>query len=218
MEEESQFVEVRIPTLNNYKPYWSSLNNLHIIYNWSVFIYLFSGRTFYDGKVFYFLLIILVHLPLLIKNMCFSGIHPNLDSQQITDTLKLALMIGDVRLKEEKEGVAGDIYILDAVILGPSLLARLSPSTIKKFMICVQVRLITLNHFAFGNSENHSIFSINTITALLTLTAPIKSGPVLKSFPQGRIIVFFGNVTSNFLLIAVLRDFTRVSLIKSYSF
>lgn len=67
------------------------------------------------------------------------GIHPNLDSQQITDTLKLALMIGDVRLFEEKEGVSGDIYVLDAAILGPSLLARLSPSIVKKFMICVQV-------------------------------------------------------------------------------
>ncbi|XP_049879152.1 alpha-tocopherol transfer protein-like [Pectinophora gossypiella] len=66
------------------------------------------------------------------------GIHPDLNSQQITDTLKLALMIGDVRLTEEKEGVAGDIYVLDAAILGPSLLARLSPSTVKKFMICVQ--------------------------------------------------------------------------------
>ncbi|KAM3963871.1 alpha-tocopherol transfer protein-like [Aphomia sociella] len=66
------------------------------------------------------------------------GVQPNLDSQQITDTLKLALMIGDVRLIEEKEGVAGDVYILDAAVLGPSLLAKLSPSTVKKFMICVQ--------------------------------------------------------------------------------
>ncbi|KAJ0173233.1 hypothetical protein K1T71_011409 [Dendrolimus kikuchii] len=66
------------------------------------------------------------------------GIHPNLDAQQITDTLKLALMIGDVRLTEEKEGVAGDIYVLDAAVLGPSLLAKLSATTIKKFMICVQ--------------------------------------------------------------------------------
>ncbi|XP_026490734.1 alpha-tocopherol transfer protein-like [Vanessa tameamea] len=66
------------------------------------------------------------------------GLHPSLDSQQITDTLKLALMIGDVRLVEEVVGVAGDIYVLDGAVLGPSLLARLSPSIIKKFMICVQ--------------------------------------------------------------------------------
>lgn len=62
-----------------------------------------------------------------------------MESQQIVDTLKLALMIGDVRLTEEKEGVAGDIYVLDAAILGPSMLTKLSASTIKKFMICVQV-------------------------------------------------------------------------------
>ncbi|KAF9812566.1 hypothetical protein SFRURICE_014425 [Spodoptera frugiperda] len=66
------------------------------------------------------------------------GIHPDLTSQQITDTLKLALMIGDVRLTEEKEGVAGDIYVLDAAVLGASMLAKLSAATIKKFMICVQ--------------------------------------------------------------------------------
>ncbi|CAH0713573.1 unnamed protein product, partial [Brenthis ino] len=66
------------------------------------------------------------------------GIDPALDSQQITEILKSALMIGDIRLGEEVEGVAGDIYVLDGAVLGPSLLAKLSPSTIKKFMICVQ--------------------------------------------------------------------------------
>lgn len=66
------------------------------------------------------------------------GLYNGLDSQQITDTLKLALMIGDVRLVEEVEGVAGDIYVLDGAVLGASLLARLSPSIIKKFLICVQ--------------------------------------------------------------------------------
>ncbi|XP_013184162.1 alpha-tocopherol transfer protein [Amyelois transitella] len=66
------------------------------------------------------------------------GVHPNLDAQQISDSLKLALMIGDIRLNEEIEGVAGDIYVLDAAVLGPSLLTKLSPATVKKFMICVQ--------------------------------------------------------------------------------
>lgn len=66
------------------------------------------------------------------------GIHPDLNSQQITDILKLALMVGDVRLIEEKEGVAGDIYVLDAAVLGASMLAKLSASVIKKFLICVQ--------------------------------------------------------------------------------
>lgn len=53
-------------------------------------------------------------------------------------------MIGDVRLVEETVGVAGDIYVLDGAVLGASLLGKVSPSTIKKFMICVQVRLIYL--------------------------------------------------------------------------
>ncbi|XP_041971974.1 alpha-tocopherol transfer protein-like [Aricia agestis] len=66
------------------------------------------------------------------------GLAPSMTAQQINDTLKLALMIGDVRLIEEREGVAGDIYVLDGTMLGPSLLGRLSPTVIKKFMICVQ--------------------------------------------------------------------------------
>ncbi|XP_045516584.1 alpha-tocopherol transfer protein-like [Pieris brassicae] len=66
------------------------------------------------------------------------GLDSSLSPQQVTDTLKLALMIGDVRLMEETEGVAGDIYVLDGAVLGPSLLAKLAPSTVKKFMICVQ--------------------------------------------------------------------------------
>lgn len=48
--------------------------------------------------------------------------------------------MGDVRLKEELEGVAGDIYVLDASVVSPSHLAKISPTAIKKFLICVQVR------------------------------------------------------------------------------
>lgn len=61
-------------------------------------------------------------------------------------------MIGDIRLTEEKEGVAGDIYVLDATVLGPSMLAKLSAATVKKFMICVQVsdfhkEILTINKY-----------------------------------------------------------------------
>lgn len=63
-------------------------------------------------------------------------------------------MIGDIRLIEEVEGVAGDIYILDGAVLGASLLGRLSPSVIKKFMICVQVSVTSIiifyNYIAYG--------------------------------------------------------------------
>ncbi|XP_073948103.1 alpha-tocopherol transfer protein-like [Choristoneura fumiferana] len=66
------------------------------------------------------------------------GLDKNLDTHQLVDAFKLAMMIGDVRLKEEIEGVGGDVYILDASIVSPSHLSRLSPSAIKKFLICVQ--------------------------------------------------------------------------------
>ncbi|KAJ2940271.1 hypothetical protein O0L34_g11841 [Tuta absoluta] len=66
------------------------------------------------------------------------GLDKNLDTNQLNDAFKVAMMIGDVRLAEEKEGVAGDIYILDASIVAPSHLGKISPSAIKKFLICVQ--------------------------------------------------------------------------------
>ncbi|CAK1590114.1 unnamed protein product [Parnassius mnemosyne] len=66
------------------------------------------------------------------------GLDKNLDTNQLNDVFKIAMMMGDVRLKEEVEGVAGDIYILDASVVSPTHLAKLSPSVIKKFLICVQ--------------------------------------------------------------------------------
>ncbi|VVC98504.1 unnamed protein product [Leptidea sinapis] len=66
------------------------------------------------------------------------GLDMNIDSNQINDVFKIALMIGDVRLKEEKEGVGGDIYVLDASVVTPAHLSRVSPSAVKKFLICVQ--------------------------------------------------------------------------------
>ncbi|CAG5047573.1 unnamed protein product [Parnassius apollo] len=56
----------------------------------------------------------------------------------VADAFKLALMMGDVRLTEEKEGVAGDIYILDASVVTPTHFAKFTPALIKKFFVCVQ--------------------------------------------------------------------------------
>lgn len=56
----------------------------------------------------------------------------------VWDGAKLVLMIGDIRLKEEEVGVAGDVYILDASIATPALFAKFTPSLIKKFLVCVQ--------------------------------------------------------------------------------
>lgn len=79
-----------------------------------------------------------------------SGIDDKLESHEITETLKLALMIGDVRLYEETEGVGGDIYVLDGGVLAPSHLGKLSPAVVKKFFICVQVIHIILYYKAFN--------------------------------------------------------------------
>lgn len=66
----------------------------------------------------------------------------------VADGMKVVLMIGDIRLKEENIGVAGDVYILDASVATPqnfaNHFAKFTPSLIKKFLICVQVRKSTI--------------------------------------------------------------------------
>ncbi|XP_052751970.1 alpha-tocopherol transfer protein-like [Galleria mellonella] len=102
------------------------------------------------------------------------GVHPNLDAQQIIDCLKLALMIGDVRLLEELEGVAGDVYVLDADILGPSLLAKLSPTTVKKFMICVQ------EAYPVKLKEVHIVNTSPIVEAFINLVKPFLKEKIRK--------------------------------------
>jgi hypothetical protein len=60
-------------------------------------------------------------------------------SHSVSDGMKLVLMIGDIRLKEEFTGVAGDVYILDAAIATPAHFAKFTPTLVKKFFVCVQV-------------------------------------------------------------------------------
>lgn len=76
--------------------------------------------------------------------------------------MKLVLMAGDIRLKEEQVGVAGDVYIfgkttkknqhknvdsdnlllfLDAAVATPGHFSKVSPAMVKKFLICVQVNI-----------------------------------------------------------------------------
>lgn len=47
-------------------------------------------------------------------------------------------MAGDIRLKEEQVGVAGDVYVFDATVATPGHFAKVSPAMVKKFLICVQ--------------------------------------------------------------------------------
>lgn len=48
-------------------------------------------------------------------------------------------MIGDIRLEAEEVGVAGDVYILDASVATTNHFAKVTPATVKKFLVCVQV-------------------------------------------------------------------------------
>ncbi|XP_071443165.1 alpha-tocopherol transfer protein-like [Hetaerina americana] len=56
----------------------------------------------------------------------------------VSEDFKVALMIGDIRLKEEEVGVAGDVYILDATVATASQFSKVTPLLIKKFLVCVQ--------------------------------------------------------------------------------
>lgn len=55
------------------------------------------------------------------------------------DIIKLVFMIGDIRLKEEQTGVAGDVFILDASIATPANFAKFTPAILKKLFVCIQV-------------------------------------------------------------------------------
>lgn len=76
----------------------------------------------------------------------------------VADGMKTVLMIGDIRLKEEQIGVAGDVYILDASAATPQNFAqhfaKFTPSLLKKFFICVQVRKSILVSEIINRREN----------------------------------------------------------------
>ncbi|KAM8703544.1 hypothetical protein ACLKA7_008206 [Drosophila subpalustris] len=66
------------------------------------------------------------------------GIDCDFQPHHILDAMKVALMIGDVRLAEESMGIAGDVFILDAAVASASHFAKFSPTVVKKFLIAVQ--------------------------------------------------------------------------------
>lgn len=87
----------------------------------------------------------LVHippLPGLTKNgrrvILMRGKDKDVPTPNIPEAMKLVLMIGDVRLKEETKGVAGDVYVLDASVATPAHFAKFTPGLVKKFLVCVQ--------------------------------------------------------------------------------
>lgn len=68
-----------------------------------------------------------------------TGLEKDAQTPNVADAFKLAFMLGDVRLAEEKEGVAGDVYILDASVATPTHFSKFTPTLVKKFLVCVQV-------------------------------------------------------------------------------
>lgn len=70
--------------------------------------------------------------------VCLRAVDRENMPSNVSDGMKLALMIGDIRLYEEKVGVAGDVYILDASVATPTHFAKFTPALVKKFLVCVQ--------------------------------------------------------------------------------
>ena len=66
------------------------------------------------------------------------GVDKEMTTPNVAEMMKLTLMIGDIRLKEEHVGVAGDVYIMDANVATPAHFAKFTPALVKKFLICVQ--------------------------------------------------------------------------------
>ncbi|XP_043485337.1 alpha-tocopherol transfer protein-like [Leptopilina heterotoma] len=81
-------------------------------------------------------------LPGLTENgrrvIVMRGLDKNRPTPNVAEAMKLVLMIGDARLKDEIVGVAGDVYILDANVVTPNHFAKFTPALVKKFLICVQ--------------------------------------------------------------------------------
>lgn len=79
------------------------------------------------------------------RRVCIlRGLDKEISTPNVAEAMKLALMIGDIRLYEEQVGVAGDVYILDASVATPTHFAKFTPALVKKFLVCVQVSILLL--------------------------------------------------------------------------
>ncbi|RZB38689.1 CRAL TRIO domain containing protein [Asbolus verrucosus] len=66
------------------------------------------------------------------------AVTKDFETPNIADAMKIALMIGDIRLAAEEVGVAGDVYILDASVASVNHFSKITPTIVKKFLVCVQ--------------------------------------------------------------------------------
>lgn len=94
-----------------------------------------------------------------------SGVDLEQMAATVAEGMKVVLMIGDIRLKEEHVGVAGDVYILDASVATPqnfaNHFAKFTPSLIKKFLICVQVYIL---HYVTHVMIDYILCQASTLT------------------------------------------------------
>lgn len=85
------------------------------------------------------------------RRVCIlRGLEKEIKTPDVAEAMKIALMIGDIRLYEEQVGVAGDVYILDASVATPQHFAKFTPALVKKFLICVQVSNGFISHLLVG--------------------------------------------------------------------
>jgi hypothetical protein len=70
--------------------------------------------------------------------VCLRAVERENMPDNVAHGMKVAMMIGDLRLKMEEVGVAGDVYVLDASAATPTHFAKFTPSLVKKFLVCVQ--------------------------------------------------------------------------------
>lgn len=108
---------------------------------------------------------------------------------QVNDAMKVALMIGDVRLLEESVGIAGDIFILDAAVATPTNFAKFSPSVVKKFLIAVQ------EAYPVKVKEVHVINVSPVIDTIMNFVKPFVSEKIRNR------ITFHSNVESLYKVI-----------------
>ncbi|XP_055702661.1 alpha-tocopherol transfer protein-like [Phlebotomus papatasi] len=66
------------------------------------------------------------------------ALDKDIPTPNAAEAMKLVMMIGDIRLLEESVGVAGDVFIFDAVAASPKHIPKFTPQILKKFFICVQ--------------------------------------------------------------------------------
>ncbi|XP_067015279.1 alpha-tocopherol transfer protein-like isoform X2 [Anabrus simplex] len=101
----------------------------------------------------------------------------------VADGMKLLLMIGDIRLREEQTGVAGDVYILDAEVATPAYFAKFTPTLVKKFLVCVQ------EAYPVKLKEVHVINAHPLVDTILNFVKPF-----LKEKIRNRIYIHTSNL------------------------